>query len=80
MHSVMWRDIGIHLGFQPSELTEIQDRLSSAPASCLSAMLAKWLMRAPGDSRGTVSLEDLKQALIKAGLKRIAHELRVVRY
>ena len=72
-HSTEWKEIGIHLGFLPSELGDIQARpllLNNAPKSWLSAMLAEWLEWAPGDGRGSKSVatvEALRDALNKAG-------------
>ena len=82
-HSVKWREIGLFLGFRPSELDEVQVRpllVATAPRSWLSAMLALWLQWAPGDSRGSTSfatLEALKTALNQAGLGVTAHSLGV---
>ena len=82
-HSTRWREIGLPLGFLPTELDNIQDRpllLSRAPTSWLRAMLSEWLQWAPGDSRGSTSfatLEGLKTALGKAGLGAAAHDLSV---
>ena len=83
IHSAKWREIGLHLGFLPSELDEIQARpflMSGAPKSWLSAMLADWLQWAPGDSRGSkkfAMLEDLKVALQESGLANLAHDLGI---
>ena len=84
IHSVKWREIGSLLGFLPRELDNIQARpflLSNAPNSWLDAILAEWLQWAPGDSRGSTNfatLEDLKEALYKAGLVQIAPSLNDV--
>ena len=83
VHSAKWREIGLHLGFLPSELDEIQARpflMSGAPKSWLSTMLADWLQWAPGDSRGSkkfAMLEDLKVALQESGLANLAHDLGI---
>ena len=82
-HSSKWRDIGLHLGFQPGELEGIQDQpllLGGAPKSWLSKMLAEWLQWAPGDGRGSISsatLEGLKAALREAGLGAKANDLGI---
>ena len=82
-HSAKWREIGLSLGFRPSELDEIQARpllLSGAPKSFLSAMLADWLQWVPGDSLGSTSfatLEDLKAALNQTGLGAAAYNLGI---
>ena len=82
-HSASWKEIGIHLGFRPSELDEIQSRPSlymTAPSSWLSAMLEKWLQWAPGDSRASdrfATLKDLQIAVYQAGLGAIAEMLSV---
>ena len=73
-HSHMWKDIGTHLGFLPSELDNIQARpalWNTAPKSWLREMLAEWLKWAPGDERGSTNIatvEELRNALDKAGL------------
>ena len=80
-HSAKWREIGIYLGFLPSELDIIKARpllLPNAPRSWLDAMLAEWLQWAPGDNRGSTSsatLTSLRQALIKAGFHQTAQSL-----
>ena len=80
-HSSDWKEIGIHLGFNQAELSNIQDRpllLSKAPTTWLSAMLVEWLQWAPGDSRGSTSfatLEGLKAALREGGLGATAYDL-----
>ena len=73
-HSAKWRDIGLHLGFRPSELDVIHAKpllLSDAPNSWLEAILSQWLQWAPGDQRGSTSyatLEQLIDALKEIGL------------
>ena len=65
-HSAKWREIGIHLGFRPSELDEIQSRpllLSNASKSWLEAMLAEWLQWTPGDQRRSTSCATLEQLI-----------------
>jgi hypothetical protein len=80
-HSAEWREIGIHLGFCPSELNEIQARpplYTTAPKSLLSAMIADWLQWAPGDQRGSTNyatLEGLRDAVNKAGLSEAAQSI-----
>jgi hypothetical protein len=80
-HSAKWREIGIHLGFCPSELNEIQARpplYATAPKSLLSAMIADWLQWAPGDQRGSTNyatLEGLRDAVNKAGLSEAAQSI-----
>ena len=82
-YSGNWFDIGIHLKFRYRELDDIKVRpclIQDAPKSWLTAMLAKWLQWAPGDSRERTSfatLDDLKAALNKAGLGIAAHDLHV---
>ena len=77
-HSAKWREIGIHLGFHPSELDEIQSRpllLSNASKSWLEAMLAQWLQWTPGDQRRRTScatLEQLIDVLKEVGLSETA--------
>ena len=81
-HSHKWSIIGAHLGFQQSELDIIQARpllLKTAPESWLSAMLVEWMEWAPGDSRGSrdfATLNGLKNAVNKAGLRDIALSLK----
>ena len=78
-----WREIGIHLGFDTSELKIIESRpnlFANAPNSLLSAMLEEWLQWAPGDARGSqdfATLESLKKAVDKVGLGRVAHKLKL---
>ena len=80
-HSTKWREIGLCLGFLPSELDNIAARpllLATAPNSWLDAMLAEWLQWAPEDSRGSTSsatLGNLREALIKAGFCQTAQSL-----
>ena len=80
-HSAKWREIGIHLGFLPGELNNIEARpiLShGAPVSWFGVMLESWLQWAPRDSRGSTSfatLGDLKDALSEAGLGASAYDL-----
>ena len=81
-HDTKWREIGLSLGFRPSELNGVQAKPSlmlEAPKSWLEAMLAQWLQWAPGDSRGSTSftLEALKHAVNQAGLGVTAHNLGV---
>ena len=70
-HASKWRGIGLHLGFRPGELDNIQARpflLQGAPESWLGAMLTEWLQRAPNDCRGSSSIENLREALEKNGI------------
>ena len=83
VHAAKWRDIGIHLGFLPGEMDNIQSapmNLTGAPQSYLSAMLALWLEWAPGDARGSTqyaTLEALKKAVSEAGLGSTADSLKL---
>ena len=80
-HAAKWREIGIHLGFLPGELDNIEARPNlsqGAPVSWFGAILESWLQWAPGDNRGSTNfatLEDLKDALSEAGLGASAHDL-----
>ena len=80
-HSAKWREIGVHLGFHPGELDDIQARpllLSNAPKSWLEAMLAEWLEWAPADGRGSkscASLHSLRKALVRSGAREAAQSL-----
>ena len=81
-HSDKWSTIASHLGFRQRELRIIQARpllLSDAPESWLREILAEWLEWAPGDSRGSrdfATLNGLKKALNKAGLRERALSLK----
>lgn len=83
IHAAKWKEIGIHLGFRPGELDNIQSNAHLAtdmPVYCLREMLTRWLQWAPEDSRGSTSfatLEALKTALTKAGLGAAAHDLHL---
>ena len=80
-HSAKWREIGLYLGFLPSELDNIQARpllLATAPNSWLDAILTEWLQWAPGDNRESTNfatLENLREALNKAGFHQTAQSL-----
>ena len=80
-NAAKWREIGLHLGFLPGELDNIQAQpnlTQGAPLSYLGAMLTEWTQWAPGDSRGSADfakLKDLKTALSDAGLGATAHQL-----
>ena len=81
-NSVKWDMIGSHLGFQQSELQNIQARpllQSGAPDSWLREMLSEWLeWGGPRDGRGSkgyATLHDLINALVKCGLRETAHSL-----
>ena len=82
-HAAKWREIGIYLGFLPSDLDNIEaapNRMHGAPLSCLGAMLPEWSQWAPGDNRGStnfVNVEDLKSALDEAGLGKTACNLKL---
>ena len=67
VHACKWRDIGMYLGFQQTELDDIQARpflLQDAPKSWLRAMLSEWLQWAPKDSRGSSSFATLLSKLL----------------
>ena len=77
-HASKWMEIGTHLGFQQGDLLNIATNpllSTDAPRSWLQAMLAEWLQRAPGDSRGSPSLSSLKSALNKCDLGATASDL-----
>ena len=82
-HASKWRLIGLHLGFLPGELSNIEARPSlfqDAPVSYLGALLEESIQWAPGDCRGSTSfttLDSLKAALIKAGLAAAANDLNI---
>ena len=74
-NATKWRDFGIHLGFLPGELSNIEaspNLIQGAPVSWLNAMLAQWLQRT-----SSATLKDLKTALSKAGLAAAAHDLKL---
>ena len=76
-----WREIGLHLGFSPGELSNIEGRLAliqGAPVSFLEALLEEWIQWAPGDDRGSTgfaTMDSLKTALSKAGFGAAAYDL-----
>ena len=78
-----WKEIGLFLGFRINELSEIQSRpflFTGAPRSWLQMLIAEWLKWTPGDTRGSTeyaSLSALKSAVDRAGLGRIASELKL---
>ena len=80
-HAAKWKEIGLHLGFLPGELDNIEAKPSlsqGAPVSWFGAMLQEWLQWAPMDRRGSTSfatLNDLKVALGETGLGASAHDL-----
>ena len=82
-HASKWRGIGLHLGFLPGELSNIEARPSlfqNAPVSYLGALLEESVQWAPGDSRGSTgftTLDSLKAALVDAGLGAAAHDLKI---
>ena len=83
IHAYKWREIGLHLGFLPGELSNIEARptlIKDAPVSCLGALLEESTKWAPGDSRGSTgftTLDSLKAALMHAGLAAAAHDLKI---
>ena len=82
-HASKWREIGLHLGFLPGELSNIEARptlLQGAPISYLGALLEESIQWAPGDSRGSTgftTLVSLKTALVDAGLGATANDLNI---
>ena len=82
-HAAKWREIGIHLGFLPGELRNIEARPNltpGAPKSWLGVMLEEWIQWAPSDSRGSTSfanMDDLKSALKEAGLAGTVLDLKL---
>ena len=80
-HAARWKQIGLHLGFLPGELSNIESRptlIQEAPVSFLGALLEELIQWAPGDSRGSTdfaTIESLKGALNDAGLGAAAHDL-----
>ena len=82
-HAAKWREIGMHLGFIPGELDNIEAcpyLMADAPVTWLRALLEEWIQWAPGDSRGSTNfatLEELKAVLKEAGLGATAHDLKV---
>ena len=82
-HSSDWANIGLYLGFLPSEIRNIQASpllLFNGSDGWLSTLIEKWLQWAPGDSRGSknfATLENLKSALLKAGFGATAHNLHI---
>ena len=77
-HASKWMEIGTHLGFRHGNLLNIATNpllLTNAPRSWLQAMLSEWLQRAPGDTRGSPSLDSLKSALNKCDLGATASDL-----
>ena len=82
-HAANWKAIGIHLGFLPSDLDNIEsapNRMQGAPLSYLGAMLQEWSQWAPGDKHGNTdfaNLKDLKSALKEAGFGATACDLKL---
>ena len=82
-HASKWREIGLHLGFLPGELSNIEARpnlIQGAPVSYLGALLEESIQWAPRDSRGSAgfaTLDSLKAALVDAGLGAAAHDLKI---
>ena len=73
-HAAYWKTVGMHLGFPSGELQNIEsapNNMANAPKSFLDDMLDKWLKR----EEPIATLEDLKVALRRAGLGRVAAEL-----
>ena len=79
-----WKEIGLHLGFRPGELSNIEGRLAliqGGPVSFLEALLEEWIQWAPNDSRGSTNfatLTDLATSLRDAELGAAAHDLDIV--
>ena len=70
-YATKWRDIGMQLRFRQGQLDNIQARpflQSSAPKSFLGAMLTDWLQRAPNDTRGAPTINNLTFAVHQSGL------------
>ena len=82
-HAAKWRTIGTNLGFRTEELDAIQSQqnlAAEAPTSYLEKLLSQWAEWAKGDIRGTKSdpiLKDLKNAVSRAGLGRLAAGLKI---
>ena len=82
-HASKWREIGLHLGFLPGELSNIEARprlFQGAPVSYLGSLLEESIQWAPGDRRGSTSfttLESLKAALVDTGLAAAARDLKI---
>ena len=76
--AVKWRNVGIHLGIENSELEAIQCNpilMTEGIAGYFREMLSCYLKRAPPDHY-LPTLDDLALALRKAGEERLAFELR----
>ena len=74
-----WKKIGQGVGFTDRELTVIENaplNLFKAPVSWLNQMLDDWQKRKADDSRGKPTRAALVSAVDKAGLGRIAEEIR----
>ena len=74
-HAYMWKEIGLHLGFLPGHLDNIQAApllLQTAPVSWMNAMLEQFLKEREGGAKMSV----LEAALSKAGLGVTASQLR----
>ena len=74
-----WKKIGQGVGFTDRELTVIEHaplNLFKAPVSWLNQMLDDWQKRKADDSRGKPTRAALVSAVDKAGLGRIAEEIR----
>ena len=75
-HASSWKTVGINLGFFSGDLENIQStpsNMTNAPKSFLNDLLDKWLKR----EEPLATLEDLKVALRKTGLGRVAAGLSV---
>ena len=81
-HSSKWRQIALGLGFTDPELKNIESTpllLTTGPYGYLCEVLSSWLQWAPGDARGSrnyTTLELLGEAVDRAGLGRLATELK----
>ena len=81
--AIKWRTIGTKLGFHTAELDGIQSKptlLTEAPASYLSEVLSQWLQWAPDSTnkRNYATLEALQSAVRRAGLGRVADDLKIL--
>ena len=84
-HAAKWRTIGTNLGFHPAELDNIQSKtmlIPEAPSSFLNELLSQWLQWAPdpanrASKRNYATLGTLQSAVRRAGLGRVAAELKM---
>ena len=73
-HASSWKTVGMNLGFSSADLGNIEStpsNMTNAPKSYLNDLLDKWLKR----EEPLATLEDLKVALRKTGLGRVAARL-----